>query len=314
MPVTRVHTLGPIELYTDAMGAAVLIGGVTQQEIPTGTEVRSEPSSGDPYPSHQAIVSQKPAPSFTSYHIATLLDAIGVAGLKIASATNYGLRFYAQQYTEGSTPASGSVHRRYTVREGMILPRRITCSHQGDAQLEVDVLVTYDGTNDPIVITDTVAMPSGLTDAQRFTLGPITFGGVSLPQVTGIDINFGLGAVTRGSNSEIWDTHASLRTIRPSLTLRGIDIEWFKSSVIPLIGLSGTHANSAIYLRKRAVGGTFVADATAEHQKFTACGLAYIDRAFAASTNEDAEPAVMIPLRYDGTNYPIVVDTTSAIT
>lgn len=313
MSVDRIHTLGPVQLFTDAMGAAVLIGGITQQALPTGTEVRSEPSSGDPYPSHQAIVAQKPTASFTSYHLATILDTLGVAGLPIFSATNYGLRMYAQKYTEGSTPASGSVHRMYTIRQGLIVPTRLSCSHQGDATLEVAVISTYDGTNDPLVITDTVAMPSGLTDAERFTLGNVTFGGISLPQVTGVDITFGLGTRSTGSNSDIWDTHCSIRTVRPSITLRGIDIEWFKSSVITLAGKAGTHLNSSVYFRKRAVGGSFVADATSEHIKFTACGLAYIDQAFSASTNEDAEPSVTIPLRYDGTNYPLIVDTTSAL-
>ena len=314
MSVDRVHTLYAAQLYTDAMGAAVLLCGLQNSSIRTGSEIRSEPASGDPYPRHQAIVAQKPMATLESFHIARYLDAMGYSGHPIKSATNYGLRLYAAKFTEGSTLASGSVHRKYTIREGMLCPRRLTCSHQGDATITYEALVTYDGTNDPIVIADSEALPSGLIDDERFTLGAVTFGGVSLPQVTQLDIDFGLDAQTEGTNSDIWDTHSTLRKVRPSITLRGIDIEWFKSSVIPLIGLNGTHANSGFYLRKRSVGGTFVANATAEHIHGTICGLAVVEEAFSAQTNQNAEPSVTIPLRHDGTNYPIVFDTTSAIT
>lgn len=314
MAVERIHTLYAVQLHTDAMESAVLIGGITQQQLPTGTEVRSDPTSGDPYPRHQAVVAQKPTAGFTTMHLARSLDAIGVAGIKIKSATNPGLRLFAQKYNEGEMPASGSVHKRYTIREGLLLPRRLTCGHQEDATIQYEALVTYDGTNAPIVPNDDVALPTGLVDDQRFTLAKVTVGGVLLPQLTGVDVDFGLGAVTTGSNSDVWDTHSSVRTVRPMLTFRGIDADWFKSDVIPLLGKAGTHANTSIYFRKRASdGATFVADGTAEHILFTACGLAYLDQLFDCRTNEAGEPAVMMPLRYDGTNYPLVCDTTSTI-
>lgn len=314
MGVDRLHTLYAVHLFADSMGAAVLIGGITQLDVPTGTEVRSEPTSGDPYPSHQAIVAQRPRANFTTHHIARALDATGLVGIPLKSVTNFGLRLYAAKYAEGSTPASGSNHLRWTIREGVLVPRRLSVSHQGDATLTYEVLVTYDGTNAPIVATDSVELPTGLVDDERFTLGAVTVGGVPLPQVTGFDIDFGLGAETEGSNSDVWDTHSSIRTVRPMLTLRGIDATWFKDSVIPLVGRAGTHANTAIYLRKRTDdGATFVDGATAEHIKYTACGLAYVDQIFSAQTNQPGEPAVMMPLRYDGTNYPLVVDTTSAL-
>lgn len=312
--VDRLHTLYAVHLFTDAMGAAVLIGGITQLDVATGTEVRSEPTSGDPYPSHQAVVAQKPRANFTTHHIARALDATGVAGMPIASETNFGLRLYAAKYTEGSSLASGSNHLRWTLREGLLVPRRLSVSHQGDATLTYEALVTYDGTNAPIVAADSVALPTGLVDDQRYTLGNVTIGGVDLPQVTGLDIDFGLTAETEGSNSDVWDTHSTIRRVMPSITLRGIDATWFSDSIIPLIGKAGTHANTSIYLRKREDdGATFVADGTAEHILITACGLAYLDQIFSAQTNQPGEPAVMMPLRYDGTNYPLVIDTTAAL-
>jgi hypothetical protein len=290
-----------------------LIGGVEQMSIQLGSQQRADPTSGDPYPSHVALVAQKPMARFSTKHLKTALDATGLFGIKIASATNPGLELFAQKYTEGSTPASGANHRKYTIREGILLPRSLSCSHQGDATLQYEALATWDGTNNPVVIADSSSLPTGLTDAQRFTLEDVVIGGIAIPQVTQLDLDFGLTAQTEGSNSDIWDTHCTVRQTRPSITLRGIDIEWFKSAVVPILGLAATHANTSIKLRKREVGGSFVADGTAEHIVITACGMAAIDTAFDARTNENAETSTLLPCRYDGTNYPIVINTASAI-
>ena len=86
------------------------------------------------------------------------------------------------------------------------------------------------------------------------------------------------------------------------------------SAKIPLTGLKVTHANTAFYLRKRAIGSTFVANGTAQHIKFTAEGLATIDNAMQVSGDEPSSTTLTMPLHYDGTNAPLVIDTASAIT
>src|SRR5207244_731271 len=99
----------------------------------------------------------------------------------------------------------------------------------------------------------------------------------------------------------------------PSIRLSGIDSEWWKSTVIPLTGLNIGHTATAIYLRKRAAGGTFTADATAEHIKFTAAGMPIVE-GFDGSGNALDDVTVHFPLKFDGTNNPIVINTASAIT
>jgi hypothetical protein len=310
--VARVHTLFAVEVYTDAMGASALVGGVTGQDLATATECRHSPSSGEAFPQHLAIYAQKPVANFSTMALAQALDAIGLTGLKIASTTNPGVRFYAQQYAEGSTPASGSVHRRYTLREGILVPRRLSVSHQGDATLEYSALITWDGTNDPIVVNDSVALPSGLADDERFTLGPIRIGDEVFEQATSFELDFGLDARTTGAQSAIWDSHSSIRSVTPRLMITGIDVEWFKSTRIPLQGRKGTHADTAIYLRKRdGDGATFVANDDNVHIKLTGDGLCYAEQVFGASHGEDGTVSLAMPLRFDGTNAPLVIDTTS---
>jgi hypothetical protein len=190
---------------------------------------------------------------------------------------------------------------------------RLTAAHQGDAELTLRSLVAYDGTNDPIVTTENQSLPA-VTDAERFTLGPIDIESVTLTQFRSLEIDFGVDAVSEGSESEIWDRYPNIRAIKPVITISGISLAWMAAAAVPFDGLDITHLNTAIYLRKRAAGGTFELDATVEHIKFTAAGLAYVSEPYNASGVDAAEVTIRIPLRYDGTNAPLVIDTTSAIT
>jgi hypothetical protein len=128
-------------------------------------------------------------------------------------------------------------------------------------------------------------------------------------------IDFGVDAVGKSADSDIWDTFCSIRTVQSQITFESVDTELFSDSNIPLTGKAATHANSTIYLRKRTLGGDgFVPDGTAEHIALTADGLIVPDDAFSSDGQSDGKVSFTLPLRYDGTNVPLTVDTASAIT
>jgi len=310
MTISRMHGL-----YAVKIGATVL-GGIKRRAIRTASEVRQESTSGEVFARFQALYAQKPIAEFSSKHIAAGLDLCGLAGTALTSAAP--LLFYAQKHAEGGVRTSGSNHRIYTMNEGLLLPRRITIEHQGDAEIEYEGLITYDGTNDPIALTDSSAVPA-VTDAQRFTLGRITLtddaaGAHIFSQVRRLEIDFGVSAETVGADSDIWDTSCRIIEIMPSITMKGIDIEWFKAANIPLTGLTVRQTGTEILLRKRAAGGTFVAAATSEHIAFGAAGLATVEQMCDASGNALDEVEVKIPLKFDGTNNPLTWDSTASYT
>ncbi len=292
---------------------STLLGGITNLNTRTGSEVRNEPTSGEIYARFQSLVAQLPGAEFTTLNIAAALDLCALTGVDVGGLAA-GLNLYAQKHVEGGTRAGAASHRKYTLKDGILVPRTLSVTHQGDATLRYEAVGIWDGSNDVITISDSQSLPGGLTDAERFTLGPVTIESVSLAQVRAFELDFGLEVVSEGSDSDIWDTFISIASIQPQITLRGIDMEWFKAANIPLLGKAVTHTNTAIYLRKRAAGGSFVIDGTAEHIKFTAAGLATIDTPFDADGNEAGETSLVVPLKYDGTNAPLVIDTTSAIT
>lgn len=296
-------------LFAVVVGSTTL-GGISQQNISLGTEVRGEPRSGELYTRQQAMVAQAPRAGFTTDHIAAGLNLCGGSGLSISDLAN-GLILHLQKM--GKTgPLSGSVHRKYTLVDGVMVPTTLSVSHGGDATLGFDMAATYDGDNDPVQIADDQALPTQSTVVQTFTLGPITIGAVTIDNLKSLEINFGLQVVTEGADGDIHPTEVGVVAVQPIITLRGIDPEWLKAANIPLTGKATTHANTAIYLRKRTATG-FVADATEEHIKFTADGLAYVDDAMSASGMDSAETSLILMPEYDGSNAPIVINTTSAL-
>ncbi len=310
MAVTRRHTISAVKI-----GATVL-SGITRENLSTNSEIRGEPTSGEVYTRYLSLTKQNPGGMFGTQHIASALALLGSVGLDIDDLTG-GVILYAAAHERGSTRKTSTNHRSYTINDGLIVPTRLTCDYQGDAELEVAIVTTYDGTNNPVVVADSVALPT-VTDNERYTMGPITVGGVSLPQLTRVEIDFGLKVEAIGAGGgeapeDIWPTFSSISVGQPSLILRGIDVEWFKAANIPLTGLAATHANTSVYFRKRARHSTFVADATSEHILFTADGMAVLDDLFSADRAAPGETGVMIPLDFDGTNAPLVIDTTAAI-
>lgn len=307
MTIARKHGL-----YGVSLGAS-LLGGITSQNIVNNADVRGEITSGQVYARFLAMYAQKIAPSFSTNAVASFLAVCGTAGVSIATLSG-GAKFYAQAYAQGGTRTSGSAHKSYQFLAGILAPRTLSVPHQGDATLSYELVVIYGGGGDPLIIADSVALPALSTgEDEKFTLAGATVGGVALGQKTNFQIDFGLDVLAESADSEIWDTFASIRQIQTVLSFNGMDVDWFKAANIPLAGKPATHANSIVYLQKRAQGGTFVAAGTAAHIKFTAAGLAYIDKPFDAAGNNAADITCRMPLYFDGTNLPLIVDTASII-
>lgn len=313
MGVSQVHVIGGVKLHPDSFGVspAVQLGGLTRLGLRIANQVLAMPTSGQALADFIALYGQQFAVMWETLQLAAALDACGVSGTPIAATTNTGLTLYAQKGQEGGTRATGAAHDNWNIKEGIMYPSSLSCDHQGDARLQYDAIPTWDGTNNPIVIAKDAALPAPNSDNQRFTLGPIQLGGVAFTQVRSVQIDFGIGAQAEGADSDIWDRYAWIAAKAPSLVINGINKRWLDSTGIPLTGLICTHANSFVVLRKRAVGGTYVAAGTAEHVTFTFAGLAVVPTIFEAAGNTPGTVSISVPLYYDGTNQPLVVDTTT---
>lgn len=309
------YVANPVQIDTVESSESI-IHGVTRQNLAINNSISAEANSGDVYPAYISARGQKPVASISTYQLARTLDAISLLGLKItADGSNPGFVMFEGQIDDNGRPLAGSNHRSYTMKKGLLVPQQISVQHQDDAQIDFQALATYDGSNNPIIPADSQALPTGGTDDQRFTLHSATINNVEIEDLTQLTIDFGINAETLGTNSDRWDKYVRINEIAPIITYRGFDIEKFKASGgIALTGQKGIHTTSKIVFRKRTPGElTFIADGTAEHIEITFDGSAFIDDAFDSSGNASSEVSAQILTRFDGTNAPLVIDTTATI-
>lgn len=306
-----------IKIYGDGMGAAVIVRDILDSRLELNPEVRREVTSANSTPDHVAMVGQKNLFSFTTYDIKGVLDAIGVVGLGITSATNPGVVNYLQKFDDVGNAASGSSHRSYTLGDGLLVPKMLTCEHQGDFRLTCEMPLVWDGTNNPIVLSESAALPTITQVPNRWTLGKVIVGGVTLDRYTSISIDFGNNYATRGSESAVWDKSIEQITHEPSITITGIDPLWFKaSSGIPIGGIVAANATDKVYLRKRTQdGNSFVGDGTSGHMLITPAGLASITQASQVVMQRLSETSLVIYGAKDSSgNMPLVLNTATTIT
>lgn len=309
MTLTATHTIYGVEA-----GTGSLIGAITKQNIALQSQIDGEVTDGEIYRRFLALREQKVAPGFSTLAIASALGSIPVIGKSLADMTG-GLDFFAQKNLDGGTRASGANHRQFTFTKGIAVPRRLSVDHRGNASLDYEIVVVYDGSNAPIVITDSVALPTGLLgQSERFTMAGMTLGGVVIPAKTRWSIEFGLDAIGEGADSDIYDTFAHIRTVQTELKIESLDVSLVAAAKIPLLGKVATHATSTIYLRKRASGGTgFVADGSASHIALTCDGLVVPEECFSGDGQTSGKVNLQVPLRYDGSNAPLIISTAATI-
>jgi hypothetical protein len=307
-----------VQIDVDAYGLAgeKNIPDCISASLANSPQIEQIITAGQTMATHAVLVAQKVAGSFSTYAIAAAIDAIGLAPLPIDTDTEPGVKFFLQKF-DNSGIVSSSGHRSLLISCGAVVPRRLSCDHQGHARMDIDVIVAKESGNNAVVISDAATIPTIASGwGNRWTLGPMKVGNIVLADYTGFEIDFGNQVTTRGSQSDTWDAYVEIMSHAPSITIRGINPAWFTESTgIGVDGVGCTHANTIMYLKKRDVDGQgFVADGTAEHISFTLKGPCAIETMFNAQAHMIGESSVRLAGLYDGTDNPIVVDTTAAIT
>ena len=286
-----------IYLQTD-LGGPTLIGGISKQSIKSGVKAGHEVSAGSYYPMIATIHDQHPIADFTTRAIEVLLGRVLPP---VVALDGIGCECYQVQKAE-SVIDSGSVHRKWAIASGVVVPQKLTCQQGNSAEMSCQVLSRSPSGSAPLAPTETVALPSTLTDASRFSMGTMTLGGITIDGKTSLEIDFGVKAEQVGVDGAVWAQWIDVADYLAKITIKSVNTALVAAAGIPLLGKAGTHANTVFYLRKRD-GAGFAAGGV--HIKVTADGLAYADDIFDGSGNDKGECSVVLLCRYDGVNAPI---------
>ncbi len=290
--------MGLSQAFAVQHGTAVL-AGLTGMDQQFGNEVRADVGIGSLFPQFAVVAGVRPRLQFNSRALAAVLAVTGTTGAPISTANP--LKAYWATLADG-VPAAGSVHQIYTFDRGLLVPRRISCSHRQDATIDCEA-ITYssNGTDKPL-IESVGALPVIPQDNKRHTLKSATVGGLDLGCLVDVSIDFGVNADSIGCKSDVYDKHLSIDGgIVPSITITTLDT----AVAIALEGMVGTHANTSIVLRQYDPSGILFA-ADTQDLTFTASGVLTRDN-HSGQGPQRSQLSVRLTCNWDGTNAPIVI-------
>jgi hypothetical protein len=311
--ISYAYTLYGVNIDVASDVGDTVINQIDGTPLNLGAVSGGSPNSGNLYTNCMFLQGLSPVVSVTTGNIKSALTVLGTQGLSITTdGDDLGIYVYMQKLDKFGTRASGSVHRSARFLSGMAIPRQISASRDG-ATMTFDIIGIDNGA-DPVVIAESVALPTMGTTENHYVLDMVKVGNVTLGGVTDATIDFGLNLDIDKTGGRIYPNWMHIATITPSITINGFDVDWVRllSTDIDVEGVAATHANTNVFLKKRECGATFYADGTSNHIKFTMAGRAQPQNLLGGNGKTTASITVMG--NYDGSNAPLVatLDTTIA--
>ena len=322
MSVASVYTLHSVQ----RTGIASLVDQIERQSIDSGLTDYLGGGSSSINKQFAALMTAAPILSFTTTRLATALELSGLTGV-LATSTNTLIMWFKKRLAGGQYNIGG-VHRKTTVSNGLLIPKRLTARHGEIAMLDFELHAISDGAINPIV-TAVATLPAAGVGSEFFTVGPIKLDGVTFESVIEVSIDFGIELDKVGANGEINPTFLAIKAMNPVITCTIHDLSHATDNggtpALPvagtaaLFGSQGGIASGAgltVFLRKKSADGTGnLLNATAEHIAITAADLRYVWETMEAADQDDATLRLKFtPIDSSGSGATMVVATESAIT
>ncbi len=213
MGVSTVHTIA--HALTSA-GSPLVVSGISNLAYSQGLNELIMGADGQVDPTFVTVGTQTPSLTMTSSAIATILTACGISGRAITNADT--LTTYFQKSAEGGVRSGGSTNIKLIMSQGIIVPRTLTGSQGANATIDLEAIATYDGSNNPVLITGSQAYTPSSGVSEVFTLGPATVNGAALNGVQSVTVDFGISLIVSGGDGQVWPTFVTIGTRQPSIT------------------------------------------------------------------------------------------------
>jgi hypothetical protein len=262
MPVSAIWRLDKL-----VVGSDFTLTTIDSATLSPGIAELVESASGETRPNFTAIDRILPSITVTTPQIATVIGAVPVQGLAITGNTDL---FFKATTTTGNVARATTSHVRLRIASAICCWNRITLPGSGRGSLELMIYPVYDGTNEMIVRTASVALSGSvdITTAAYFRAGPVSMNGTNFAQVQEITIESGAREVAEFADGEHRPTLRRIDSIAPVITVRNNTGLLLNSPGFGALAMNGS-AGIVAKGRKFAQNGTMVADATGEHLSFT---------------------------------------------
>lgn len=301
MPVANVDLLHGI------VNDSTFISQFTSSEVSPGIEAMVANAAGQIYPQFAANMGQKPEIRFTTPQVKSILDLVGSDGIHDLSAANTDLYFKAASDQGNRIASANSSHNRYRVAQGFLVLESISAGHRNEAQATCRIICAYDGTNSPLVYAGSQALSGTPTSGEHFLVGECHLNGSEIDAIQDLNLDWGHNILQAGGSGELYDTFNAQMQSQPTVSLTTFSTGFWGTATLNGLDLS----SASFYLRKLSRTGR-VADATAEHIKFTLeDGLIYIDRTNGDGMSPNITSIMVRPIAASATGLGITVASTA---
>lgn len=299
------------KLHALSVPSLGVIPTVTSRDFDFGIVEYMHRGDGRVSADFRATMLQKPAFSFSTPALATVLTLLGGKGFYY---TTNPVDLYVARRSGVDGIAAGAVHRKITSGAGAkvcIIARQISAKKGNTAaMISCDgYFLSADGVAAPIALTNAVSLPALPSAAEAFTIGGVKLnGGNLLDGIGSIDIDFGNKEEIHDDGGKLYPDLAVLDTHDPTASFSTSDMALLDTLTVGGLELSA----ASFFFRKLAPAGR-VPDGTAQHVKL---GLT---KAFAAPgknpTGDDgfATQDVQVRFLHDNNNAVMSINTASAI-
>ena len=295
----------PDVVYDAILGSGVPLKQVTQSSFEPHTETMAGRMSGSGVISDQFVTSVHPEASLTTLDLAGFMAAFGTVGTLIADGSTTLIPW--QKRASGGTFSGGTSN--FTVAgisncPVLLVPESITCPRVGAPHATGKLIyLSSDGKLCPFVESINQSL-SSQAFAALFGMGPVFINTVHVPRMVGYTINFGIGLSERQNyDGAVYPSDIFIETFDPTVEIQVEDFDQF-SSMVP----NGVITGFTAYMRKRASGSTYVADATAQHVKLSFSSGIIKPQAISANETKHGSGGIRVEAR------SLTVSTASAVT
>lgn len=310
----NLHTLYAVNVATTTV--ALLIDQIEQFGVDPRIQEVLQSADGQVDPSFLATMGQDPRISFTTSDLAAVLatstSKLLINGLLVDSdLTHAGVQCFFQKIAEGGTRTAGANHIKMTTTEGLLVPRQLTARQGAVATLAMELLTTYDGTNNPIQIATSQSLVGTPSVSTLHTLGPVMINGVQLTGIQEMTYDAGIQEVVQAADGQPWPTFAGIMSRQPMFSIT--TTETVSLSTFGIYGAAQGATDSIIYLRALAAGGTRDADDAGTHISLKIDAGMIRVRQISGGQGQPQMSRIEIRPTWDGSNDIVVVDTAASI-
>ena len=267
-----------------------------------------EYSAGEAAPQNGGSYGAVPDINFTTPQCKTILDLINVEAVaKDLSAGSVDMYFRKGDPNATREATAATVHDRWRLTTNAVLAlQTIEASQNSLATVRARLLPVWNGSNNPIIATGSVALSGTSAASEFYTLGRVDINGTDISAVADVSIDYQVEFEEVADSGEPFISYGGIRRFAPRVSIRSRDVTLFRT-----YGAAGTALSSLeVYLRKMDASGHVVANATTQHIKFTA--TAGTIRAREVSGVPEAVVSVDIDLlKPNATTDPLLISSTA---